>query len=146
MPDNLLESLEYIDGEWEGEIEFPILGKEILLVIDANELNGPSSNQQEKLNWMHDNIATLMVSVEESLYQYYQDQLKNYTKKLGKKIHTLMPKIKSPQEVWQYVFEPGIYIAPDEDNEIHLEYECSFDEENGLRVIIKDGEISKVSL
>ncbi len=26
MPDNLLESLEYIDGEWEGEIEFPILG------------------------------------------------------------------------------------------------------------------------
>ncbi len=95
---------------------------------------------------MHDNIATLMVSVEESLYQYYQDQLKNYTKKLGKKIHTLMPKIKSPQEVWQYVFEPGIYIAPDEDNEIHLEYECSFDEENGLRVIIKDGEISKVSL
>ena len=146
MPDNLLESLKYIDGEWEGEIEFPVLGNNILLVIDANELNGPSKNQQEKFSWLHDNIATLMESVEESLYLYYQDQLKSYTKKLGKKVHTLMPKIKSSQEVWQYVFEPGIYIAPDEDNEIHLEYECSFDEENGLRIIIKDGKILKVCL
>jgi hypothetical protein len=87
-----------------------------------------------------------MASIEESLYQYYQDQLKNYTKKLGKKVHKLMPKLKSSDKVWQYVFEPGIYIAPDEDNEIHLEYECSFDEENGLRIIIKDGKILKVCL
>lgn len=146
MPHNLLKSLEYVDGEWEAEVTFPNLGKDILLVVDANELDGPSVDQKEKLNWLYENISTLIHDIENALYQYYQEQRENYHTKLGEKSQELMPTISSAAEVWNHVFEPGIYIAPDEDNEIHLEYECSFDEENGLRVIIQDGKVSKVSL
>ena len=146
MPHNLLPSLEFIDGEWEAEITFPIFGENTLLVVDANEVDGPTQDQKEKLNWLHENINTLNNDIESALYQYYQDQSEHYHKKLGKQASELMPVLGTAQDIWNQVFEPGIYIAPDEDNEIHLEYECSFDEENGLRVIIKDGKISKVCL
>ncbi len=146
MPHNLLQSLEFIDGEWEAEVSFPVLGENTLLVLEANELDGPSENQKEKLNWLYENIQTLITDIESAVFQYYQDQFEGYHQKLGKQASQLMPTLNAAKDVWNQVFEPGIYIAPDEDNEIHLEYECSFDEENGLRVIIIDGKISKVCL
>ena len=109
-------------------------------------LTAHHKTKKDKLNWLYENINTLITDVENALYLYYQEQLEGYHFRLKEKADELMPVISRSEKVWNHVFEPGIYIAPDEDNEIHLEYECSFDEENGLRVIIRDGKISKISL
>ncbi len=146
MPHNLLQSLEYTDGEWEAEVAFPILGDDILLVIDANELNGPSDAQKKQLNWLYENIESLFPKVEKSIFNYYQEKFDIYREGLAEHADEFMPKLETQSEVWSHVFEPGIYISFDDDNEIHLEFECCFDEENGLRVIIKDGEIQQVCL
>ncbi|WP_430459186.1 DUF6985 domain-containing protein [Shewanella baltica] len=43
--------------------------------------------------------------------------------------------------------EPGVFIFPeDEGGETHIEYECTFDIEHGLRVIFKNGRLIKVGL
>lgn len=58
-----------------------------------------------------------------------------------------MPKLFAPNEVWNYITEPGVFMFPeDEGGELHLEYECTFDVEHGLRVVIKNGKILRVGL
>jgi hypothetical protein len=145
MLDELLEQLEYDDVVWEGEVSFPVLGNDVLLVIDASEHENPSNSQIEKLAWLAENIQQIYPSIEANIFTYYKSVFDVYRKALGEYSDELMPLLSNSSEVWGLVTEPGIYIAPDyEGNEIHLEYECTFDVEHGLRVIIKNGKVARV--
>ena len=147
MLDELLEQLEYDQGAWEGEVVFPVLGTDVLLVIDASEHENPSDAQKEKLAWLAENIQQIYPSIEENVFAYYKSVFEVYRDALGEYADELMPLLSNSSEVWGVVTEPGIYIAPDyEGNEIHIEYECTFDVEHGLRVIIKNGKIARVGI
>jgi hypothetical protein len=147
MLDELLEQLEYDQGAWEGEVEFPVLGSDVLLVIDASEHENPSDAQKANLAWLAENIKKIYPSIEESVFAYYKSVFDVYREALGEYAEELMPLLSKSSEVWGVVTEPGIYIAPDfEGNEIHIEYECTFDVEHGLRVIISNGKVTRVGI
>lgn len=142
MINDLLNALSYDDEAWEGEVSFPVLGDDVLLFIDASEDKKPTQAQTDKLAWLHDNIAALFPTIEARLYEYYQASCDRYRKKLGPDAQTLMPELNSQADVWEFVSDPGIYIGPDSDgDELQLEYECTFDVEHGLRLVILDNEI-----
>lgn len=145
MINDLLKQLSYDDEAWEGEVSFPVLGDDVLLFIDASENKNPTDTQVAKLTWLADNLSMLFPSVEQAVYEYYQASSKSYRKSLGSYADELMPMMTDCADVWSYVSDPGIYIGPDSDgNEIQLEYECTFDVEHGLRVVISDNEITYV--
>jgi hypothetical protein len=143
----LLDQLEYDQGAWEGEVEFPVLGRDVLLVVDASEHENPSDAQKEKLDWLAKNIQLIFPSIEENVFGYYQSVFDVYREALGEYADELMPLLSRSSEVWDTVTEPGIYIGPDyQGNEIHIEYECTFDVEHGLRVVIINGKVARVGI
>lgn len=147
MLNELLKKLDYDDETWEGEVSFPVLGDDVLLFIDASENKEPSVSQVSKLTWLLENIQTIFPTVEQRIYEYYQDAYPVCRKTLGAYAEELMPTLESSAGIWGVVSDPGIYIGPDSDgNEIQLEYECTFDVEHGLRVVILDNDITYVGI
>jgi hypothetical protein len=147
MINDLLKQLSYDDEAWEGEVTFPVLGDDVLLFIDASENKEPSQSQITKLTWLLENIQTVFPTVEQRVYEYYLDAFSKCRNSLGGYADELMPVLENSAGIWGVVSDPGIYIGPDSDgNEIQLEYECTFDMEHGLRVVILDNEITYVGI
>ena len=145
MFEEIIKQLKY-DGEiWEAELSFPMLGDGVLLSIESGNPNEISRHQKELLEWIYINIEKVYPKVQKSVFIYYKENSETYRSALGEYADELMPIISNESEVWEYVSEPGIYISDDEEsNEIHLEYECSFDLEHGLRVVLENGSIKRV--
>lgn len=131
---SLLNKLERDDMDLEGEVSFPALGENVLLTI-ALEDDQPSPYQVDTLKWFFDSIKCLLPEIEQAIYEYYIKVQPDYHIGLGELSEELMPTLSNKNEIWNHITEPGIFIFPEsEGGELHLEYECSFDTENGLRV------------
>ncbi len=145
MIQDIINKLEYDDGELSIECSFPILGDDVLIVFDAVDESSLSEKQIKQLSWAYQNIESMYPEIEKQIYAYYLESSPSYRKGLGNQSNELMPELSQPKDVWNYVSEPGIWIMSDEDaNDIHIEYECTFDEENGLRVVINNQAIQRV--
>ena len=144
---SILEKLETDGMDLEGETSFPVLGDNVLVTIALSGSNEPHSSQVDTLNWFHNSIQSLYPEIEKTIYDYYMASLPNYHIGLGELSSELMPSLKDKSEVWKYVTEPGIYIFPEnEGGDLHLEYECTFDVDHGLRVKFVDRKLSGVGI
>ena len=142
----LIEQLKPEDCDLEGEVDFPVLGNTILS-IGLPEDNEVEEAQKLTLNWFHQAIPELHAQIEDAVFDYYQSSLQGYHKKLGAKAGKLMPELQDKADVWLYVIEPGIFIFPeDEGGALHLEFECTFDQDNGLRVVFNNEQLLRVGI
>jgi hypothetical protein len=85
--------------------------------------------------------------IEKAVFDYYISVLPDYHLGLEGYAEELMLKLKQPAEVWNHVTDPGVFIFPeDEGGETYIKFECTFDDEHGLRVIFSNGKLIKVGL
>ena len=144
--ETLIEQLKPEDCDLEGEVDFPVLGN-TLLSIGLPENNEVEETQKLALKWFYQEIPKLYPQIENAVFDYYQSSMKAYHKKLAAKAGKLMPELQDKADVWLYVSEPGIFIFPqDEGGELHLEFECSFDQDNGLRVVFSNEQLLRVGI
>lgn len=142
----LIEQLKPQDCDLEGEVDFPVLGN-TLLTIGLPEDNEVEQTQKLTLNWFYQSIPELHAQIENAVFDYYQSSMQDYHKTLGAKAGKLMPELQNKKDVWLYVIEPGIFIFPhDEGGELHLEFECTFDQDNGLRVVFNSEQLLRVAI
>jgi len=147
VADNIVDQLERIGHDLEGEVTFPVLGKNVLFTLGLSGTDIVEQLHKESIDWLYQNIANVFPIMEKAIFDYYMSVLPDYHLGLQECADELMPRLKEPVEVWKYVTEPGVFIFPeDEGGEIHIEYECTFDIEHGLRVIFKNGVLVKVGL
>ena len=143
----ILALLEHDFDELTTECAFPMLGDDVLIVFDATHGDSVSLRQRAEFEWLHQNIETLYPDVEAQVFAYYQAERERYHSQLKGDADRAMPLLHNPSDVWKQVTHPGIWIrGDDKNNEIHLEYECSFDRDDGLRVVIADREIKRVGV
>jgi len=142
MINDIIDNLKYEDGELAIECPFPVIGNDVLIVIDANSDKVCSDSQVKQLTWLYSNIEALYPKVEAALFSYCLDESAKFRhQQQAKSTNTGADQA----EVWNEVSQPGIWIRSDlHDAAIHLEYECSFDAENGVRVVIENGEVTSV--
>ncbi|PAJ71788.1 hypothetical protein CJF42_24860 [Pseudoalteromonas sp. NBT06-2] len=147
VADNIIDQLEKIGNDLEGEVIFPILGENVLFTLGLSRTGVVERSHKESINWLHNNIADLFPIIEKAVFDYYISVLPDYYLGLEECAEELMPKIHEPEQVWNHVTDPGVFIFPEEEGgETHLEFECTFDVEHGLRVIFKNGKLMKVGL
>ncbi|MFB2648578.1 DUF6985 domain-containing protein [Shewanella mangrovisoli] len=147
VAEKIIDQLELTGHDLEGEISFPALGESVLFTIGLSGSGEIEQSHKDSINWLYNNIELELPKIEEAIFLYYQRVLPDYHLGLGEYADELMPKLSAPNEVWNYVTEPGVFMLPeDEGGELHLEYECTFDVEHGLRVVIKNGKILRVGL
>ena len=144
--DALIEQLQPEDCDLEAEVDFPVLGNTIL-TIGLAESGNIEETQKHSLNWFYQAIPELHAEIQTAVFEYYQSSMARYRKKLSGKADKLMPALQNQDNVWLYVTEPGIFIFPqDEGGELHLEFECSFDKDNGLRVVFENEQLVRVAI
>ncbi len=147
VADNIIDQLEMVGNDLEGEVTFPVLGENVLFTLGLSGTSVVEPLHKESINWLHKNIADLFPIMEKAVFDYYISVLPDYHLGLEEYAEELMPNLKEPAEVWNYVIEPGVFIFPeDEGGETHIEFECTFDVEHGLRVIFSNGKLIKVGL
>ncbi|MFW1331625.1 DUF6985 domain-containing protein [Vibrio parahaemolyticus] len=145
--DNLIEQLELTGNDLEGEVEFPVLGNNVLFTIGLSEASEVEPSHRESITWLYNNISNVFPEIERAVFEYYQSVLPDYHLGLGDYADQLMPNIKESSDVWCYVTDPGVFIFPKvEGGEIHIEFECTFDAEHGLRVVFKEEKLLRVGL
>ncbi|NIY87371.1 DUF6985 domain-containing protein [Vibrio campbellii] len=145
--DNLIEQLKITGNDLEGEVKFPMLGNNVLFTIGLSETSEIEPSHRESITWLYNNIANVFPLVEQAVFEYYQSVLPDYHLGLGDYADKLMPHIKEPSDVWCYVTDPGVFVFPEaEGGEIHIEFECTFDAEHGLRVVFKEENLLRVGL
>ncbi|NVK12389.1 MAG: hypothetical protein HWD83_10315 [Gammaproteobacteria bacterium] len=143
----ILASLEHDFDELTTECTFPMLGDDVLVVFDAAHGDTVSEKQKAEFEWLHQNIEKLYPQVEAQVFAYYQSEQERHRAQLTGDADRAMPLLQNQSDVWSQVTHPGIWIRSDEkNNEIHLEYECSFDKDDGLRVVIANREIERVGI
>jgi len=147
VADNIIEQLEMVGNDLEGEVTFPVLGENILFTLGLSGTGVVEPLHKEAINWLHKNIADFFPIIEKAVFDYYILVLPDYHLALEEYAEELMPKLKEPAKVWNHVTDPGVFIFPeDEGGETHIEFECTFDVEHGLRVIFSKGKLIKVGL
>jgi hypothetical protein len=147
VADNIIDQLEMVGHDLEGEVTFPVLGENVLFTLGLSGSGAIEPSHKESIDWLYKNISDVFPSIEEAIFEYYLSVLPDYHLGLGEYAEELMPRIKNSRDVWNHVTEPGVFIFPeDEGGETHIEYECTFDIEHGLRVIFKNGKLIKVGL
>lgn len=144
---DLIDGLERCDDDLEGEIALPKFGNNVLLTIAIGDVGTVSQAQRKSLSSFHESIQEHYPNIERAIFQYYQTVMPTFREALGKYADELMPVLASQSQIWDQVTDPGIFIFPDEEGgELHLEYECSFDVEHGLRVVFQNNHIIRVGL
>ena len=147
VADKIIAQLELVNHDLEGEISFPVLGEHVLFALGLSGTGAIEQSHKDSINWLYNNIEREHLSIENAIFKYYLSVLPEYHLGLGECADNLMPKLSSSEDIWNYVTEPGVFIFPeDEGGETHIEYECTFDVEHGLRVVIKNGNILRVGL
>lgn len=147
VADNIIDQLEMVGHDLEGEVTFPVLGENVLFTLGLSGSGVIEPSHKESIDWLYKNISDVFLSIEEAIFEYYLSVLPDYHLGLGEYAEELMPRIKNSRDVWNHVTEPGVFIfSEDEGGETHIEYECTFDIEHGLRVIFKNGKLIKVGL
>jgi len=147
VADNIIDQLEMVGHDLEGEVTFPILGENVLFTLGLSGTGVVETLHKESIDWLYKNITDVFPVMEKAIFDYYISVLPDYHLGLEEYAEELMPYLKEPSEIWSHVTEPGVFIFPeDEGGETHIEYECTFDVEHGLRVIFKNGNLVKVGL
>ena len=145
MIKDIVDNLEYEDGELSIECPFPTLGDDVHIVFDANDQGACSGSQLKQFTWLYENIASIYPEIEKVLFEYYIKSSPSYREGLGELADELMPELSSSAQVWNQITEPGIWVMSDDDGtDIHLEYECTFDVEKGVRVVLNNERIKRV--
>jgi len=145
--ETLIRQLELNEHDLEGEVCFPKLGDNVLLTIALSGGVAVHPSQKHTLDWFYRSIEILYPTIEKAIFEYYVAVLPDYHFGLGDCANELMPQLSSQEDIWNYVTDPGIFIFPeDEGGELHLEYECSFDVEHGLRVVFEGHKLKGVGI
>lgn len=147
VADKIIEQLTRGGADLEGEVAFPILGDNVLFTVGLSDTGNVEPLHKESINWLYRHISDLFPNIEQAIFDYYLAVLPDYHLGLGEYAVELMPHLKSAEEIWNHVTEPGVFIFPEEEGgEVHIEYECRFDIEHGLRVIFKNEKLLRVGL
>lgn len=136
------------DLYWEGCIAVPGLGQAVHLMIETEE-GPPVGPQREAFRFYRKEIPALLPQIESAIFDYYNQVLDTYRAAIGPRhADRLAPRLQSPAEIWQLLSAPGILIQHLVEHELRiaLQWECTWDVENGLQVELEGRNISRVGL
>jgi hypothetical protein len=146
--------LEYFGGRLKRKDE----GKAILIGVQMRGAlsEGILPAQEKALKELVDNEEEVHGKVREAIYKYYNQSYQDYKKGFeiaqalyGIRDYTaLLPKVVRGDELDDIVEFQEMLVHPPKDghSKIGIEFNCSWDEEHGLGVVVCDGEVEQAGM
>lgn len=146
LNDPVLGDLKWDEFYWEGQVDIPEFGKMSLTVdtdSDSNLRKLPDDKQRAALKAFVAGAARLHAAIEEANFKYFQGARQSYEQS-GMPV----PKVQSAQKLWKHLSSPGLAIPPQRGKswKIELTFACTWEEEHGHLVGIRDGKVAYVGL
>lgn len=146
LTDPVLGNLKWREFTWEGAIDVPAFGGMSLTVetdTDNNFRKLPDDKQRNALKKFLAGASKIHDAVEQANFKYLQRVRKNYEES-----GIPVPKVSSADKLWKQLSDPAMTIPPQRGRswKIELTWNCSWDEEHGHAVYIRDGKVVKVGI
>jgi hypothetical protein len=145
LKDPVLGNLKWKDLAWEGRVVVPGFGK-LPLTVETDHFDPrqpPSDKHRIALKSLLASARKLRKAVEQANFNYLQRVRENYEDS-----DMPVPKVSSPEKLWRYLSSPGLIIPLQRGKSwrIELVWNCTWDEEHGHLVGIRDGKVAHVGL
>ena len=143
-------SFEGVEPDQYGRFIIPykskILEKEITLTIPTE--NGKIEGWQLTLaNEFCEREMELKDSVYKAIFAHYQEEAKELRLQFGEEYQHLVPPVENIEQLKELLTPTGVYIGELEPAEeaVGLLFECTWEEEHGLGVLINNWKVEEVS-
>jgi hypothetical protein len=145
LKDPVLGNLTWKDLAWEGRVVVPGFGR-LPLTVETDHFDPrqpPSEKHQTALKKLIASGSSLRKKVEQANFKYLQRVRKNYEDS-----DMPVPKVSSPEKLWRYLRSPALIIPLQRGKSwrVELTWNCTWDEEHGHLVGIRDGKVVHVGL
>jgi hypothetical protein len=146
LKDPVFGNLKWDDFAWEGTLSVPGFGRLALTVEADNDLNlrtAPDARQHNAMQKFLAGAKELRKAIEQANFKYLQRVRKGYDDS-GMPV----PQVSSPDKLWRYLSTPAVVVPPQRGRSwrVELTWNCTWDEEHGHLVGIRDGKVVHVGL
>lgn len=132
-------------GDWSFDFESGLFPKRLSVTIETNDESDdrPSKNQYEAYSWLKENEDKLKQLLQSSIYQQYQNNLKEIRSSWGSEAEENAPILNDSAEIWALLYKPDICLLS-EYADICVHLEAKWDPEHGVTVLIEKGTVKRV--
>lgn len=134
---------------WEGKARLPSLGKNVALSVESDEGEPPTKEQQQAYQSLQAMDDSLREAVEQASYRYYRKVRPNYLEQFDEdESPGKMPQLSEAADIWRLSSRPTVHIpaAQGKGWRAELGFNCSWDEEHGHEVVLRNGKVVHVSV
>lgn len=138
------EKLEF-DILWQTTLYFEIFDGEAKLSVYGEE-SGPEEWQQSLFDKFYVSQGELKPKIYLAIFNYYQSVAPEYRAQLGDDYLDYAPDIQDVSEIKRLLVPDSIFISDSspENEAIGILFECSWEPEHGLGVLVKHGNIEEI--
>lgn len=131
------------DQTWNRTLEWEFLGQqfEVELIVEGNDENEAIAPEQREA---FAQLSEVTPRVEQGIFDYYFEILDDFRSRFQTDVDTRMPIIKDKSELLKIINPTGIIfpsVLVARQLSIGFLFECSWDPEEGLGVLLRDGKI-----
>lgn len=147
----LMDEIRFEGYSWKTKIEISLFGNmtQTTLDLDGEKDEKPSKFQIKAVEKLIDNIDTISHEIPHKIFEYYMANIDEYRDRFGDSADTYMPIIESADALKNLVKIQSIYVRDSFDDissKIGILFQCMFEFEHGLAIVIDDGEITDVGI
>jgi hypothetical protein len=151
--DPVLGPLRWDGSFWAGSAKAPALGTKVALRVaaDLDDPEEPTEHQRAAYAAVAPRVATLRPQVEKLIVSHYNAVKENYRDGVlmtPARIARQVPDLKKPADIWRLLSKPAIHVPYAKRKGpklVMIDFDCTWDDEHGVRVVIRDGRATRVT-